>query len=391
MHSDAAHPPIIIAGAGPTGLMLGCFLAQKGLDFSIIEPRSHVSQHSRSIGIHPPSIHLFEQIGLLPRLLEAGNKITTGRAFVNQQEIGAIDFSRLPHEYPFILTVSQEITETLLQARLAELAPGCLQRGRRVTGFSQPPKHDAAAPIEVQLDDGSVRPASYLIACDGKNSELRAQAGIAFLGGEYPDVYVMGDFEDGLAARNEALVFLCEDGLVESFPHGVNTRRWVIKTNALPKTPNPEMIAREARRRTGLQPDVATNSMCSAFGVQRLMAESFYKKRLILAGDAAHVVSPIGGQGMNLGWLDAQLLSELFPDILNPEKPRPQLLKSYEYRRRNAAYEAAQRAEFNLRMGRAYSGNIFSKTLKTLAVKTMLFPPVQTFMLKKFTMHGLEY
>jgi 2-polyprenyl-6-methoxyphenol hydroxylase-like FAD-dependent oxidoreductase len=390
MPSDAASSRIIIAGAGPTGLMLGCFLAQKGLDFSIVEPRMQVSQHSRSIGIHPPSIALFEQIGLLPRLLEAGNKITTGRAFVNQQEVGAIDFARLPHDHPFILTVSQEITERLLETRLEELAPGCLQRGRTVTGFRQPSKKDATTDIEVFMDDGSSEKAAYMIACDGKNSGLREQAGIPFKGGEYPDVYVMGDFEDGLAGRNEALVFLCEDGLVESFPHGSNTRRWVIKTKELPSEPDPGMIASEAGRRTGLQPDVATNSMCSAFGVQRLMAESFFKKRLILAGDAAHVVSPIGGQGMNLGWLDVQLLSELLPDIVHPEKPRPQLLNSYEYRRRNAAYEAAQRAEFNLKMGRAYTGNALNKTLKKLTIKTMLFGPVQTFMLKKFTMHGLD-
>lgn len=370
--------------------MLGCFLAQKGLDFCIVEPRAQVSQHSRSIGIHPPSIALFEQLGLLPRLLEAGNKITTGRAFVNHEEVGAIDFARLPHAYPFILTLSQEITERLLETRLEELAPGCLRRGHKVTGFKQPSKNDATAQIEVELDDGSTEKAAYLIACDGKNSDIREQAGIRFRGGEYPDVYVMGDFEDGLAGRNEALVFLCEDGLVESFPHGINTRRWVIKTDELPSKSDAEMIAEEAGRRTGLRPDVATNSMCSAFGVQRLMAESFYKKRLILVGDAAHVVSPIGGQGMNLGWLDAHLLSELLPDIMHPEKPRPQLLNSYEYRRRNAAYEAAQRAEFNLRMGRAYIGNMLNKTVKKLTVKTMLFGPVQTMMLKKFTMHGLD-
>jgi 2-polyprenyl-6-methoxyphenol hydroxylase-like FAD-dependent oxidoreductase len=390
MQTDASSSRVIIAGAGPAGLMLGCFLAQKGLDFSIVEPRTQVSQHSRSIGIHPPSIALFEQIGLLPRLLEAGNKITTGRAFVNQQEVGAIDFGRLPHANPFILTLSQEITEQLLETRLEELAPGRLQRGRKVTGFKQPSKNDVSAQIEVELDDGSTEKAAYLIACDGKNSGIREQAGIAFKGGEYPDVYVMGDFEDGLAGRNEALVFLCEDGLVESFPHGSNTRRWVIKTDELPSEPDAAMIAEEAGRRTGLRPDVATNSMCSAFGVQRLMAESFYKKRVILAGDAAHVVSPIGGQGMNLGWLDGHLLSELLPDIVHAEKPRPQLLNNYEYRRRNAAYEAAQRAEFNLKMGRAYHGNAFSKTLKKLTIKTMLFGPVQTFMLKKFTMHGLD-
>ncbi|MCC5934953.1 MAG: FAD-dependent monooxygenase [Balneolales bacterium] len=378
-----AETDILIAGAGPTGLLLGILLAEKKIPFVMVEPRTQVSQHSRSIGIHPPSLQLFKECGLSNAFLKAGNRITTGRAFVDHSDLGTISFSGLSGAFPFILTLSQQVTEEILEKRLLELAPGQLYRG---TGFESFTKEKDG--LKVTLTDGQQIRCRYLIGCDGKNSRVREQAGIEFLGGSYPDTYIMGDFEDNLGTREEARVYLCRDGLVESFPHGQNLRRWVIKTTEPVSSPDAQLIAGLARERTGTAPEPDTNSMLSSFGVQRLMAESFVKGRVILAGDAAHVVSPIGGQGMNLGWFDAQLLAGLLPDVLRPEKPLPRLLNSYEYRRRNAAYTAAERAAFNLRMGRSFSPKI--SFLKKIAVSLMLLPPLRTVLLKKFTMDGLD-
>ena len=378
-----AETDLLIAGAGPTGLLLGILLAKAGIPFQMVEPRTEVSQHSRSIGIHPPSLQLFQETGLADAFLQAGNQIRVGRAYVNHQPLGTIPFSKLPHPFPFILTLSQQITEEILERALLELAPAQLHRGIAFEDFAK--EKDG---LRVKLTDGSEIRCRYLIGCDGKNSRVREKAGIPFLGGSYPDHYIMGDFEDNLGSREEARVYLCEDGLVESFPHGQNLRRWVIKTRDAVASPDAQLIAGLARERTGTAPDPATNSMLSSFGVQRMMAESFVKGRVILAGDAAHIVSPIGGQGMNLGWFDAKLLAGLLPDVLRPHKPLPRLFNSYEYRRRNAAYTAAERAGFNLRMGRAFSPKttFFKKNM----VRLMLLPPLRNILLRKFTMDGLD-
>lgn len=375
--------PVLIAGAGPTGLLLGIMLAMRDVPFRIYEPRKFVSQHSRSIGIHPPSLALFKEIDLLDAFLEKGNRINYGRAFVNHDAIGNIAFSKLEHPHPFILTLSQQITEEILEQRLLEHAPDSLSRGRAVSDFTRNKNG-----VVIILDDGTRIEGSYLVGADGKNSTVREKAGIDFMGGTYPDFYVMGDFEENISSRDEARVFLTSKGLVESFPHGKNLRRWVIKTDKKVDNPEAEWIAREASERTGTAPDPKTCSMLSSFGVQRLTADAFIKRRVILAGDAAHVVSPIGGQGMNLGWFDAALLAGLLPDVLNPAKPRPKLLHSYEYRRNRAAYTAAQRAEFNLKTGRAFSPK--SAWLKKLMVRAMLLPPSRGILLKKFTMDGLD-
>jgi len=375
--------PVLIAGAGPTGLLLGVMLAMREIPFRIFEPRESVSQHSRSIGIHPPSLQLFKETGLLDEFLEKGNRIHSGKAFVNHDAVGTISFSKLEHPYPFILTLSQQITEQILENRLLELAPDSLIRGQGVADFTRTKKG-----ITAILDNSTEVEGSYLVGADGKNSLVREKAGIEFLGGTYPDHYVMGDFEENIDSRDEARVFLTSRGLVESFPHGQNLRRWVIKTSDKIDTPEAGWIAKEAMDRTGTSPDPESCSMLSSFGVQRLTADAFFKKRVILAGDAAHVVSPIGGQGMNLGWFDAALLAGLLPDILNPEKPRPKLLHSYEYRRKRAAYAAAQRAEFNLKTGRAFPHK--TAFLKKLIVHLMLLPPARGILLKKFTMEGLD-
>ncbi len=375
--------PIVIAGAGPTGLLLGIMLAKQNLPFLIYEPRAEVSPHSRSIGIHPPSLSLFQEAGIEKPFLEKGNKITTGRAWVEGKPAGSIPFNRLSHPFPFILTLSQQITEEILEQELLYRASGSLKRGISVEGFSEEDDH-----ILVKLSSGEEVRAVRLIACDGKNSTVRQAAGIAFKGGDYPDRYVMGDFLDNTGNRDEARVFLSSRGLTESFPHGKNLRRWVLKVEKQHDDPDPEWIAQEAHIRTGTAPDSSTNSMISTFGVQRYLAETFFRRRIILAGDAAHIVSPIGGQGMNLGWFDAALLAGLLPDILNTEKPRPKLIHSYEYRRRNAAYKAAQRAEFNMRMGREFpAGMAF---FRRLVVRGMLLPPFRGKLLKNFTMDGLD-
>ena len=123
---------IAIIGGGPTGLMFGCLCALRGWDFVLLDKRVSHSTHSRSIGIHPPSLRLFEQIGLRPALLDQGTRIETGVAHIERERCGTIDFTRIAHGPPYILTLAQSITESLLEKRLRELAPDSLVRGQAV-------------------------------------------------------------------------------------------------------------------------------------------------------------------------------------------------------------------------------------------------------------------
>lgn len=353
--------------------MAGLLLASRNVPFIILEKRAAASSHSRSLGIHPPSIEIFEKTGLLDELLHHANAIRWGRAFVDNELIGEIHFSELKLRFPFILTISQSITEKLLETKLLEVRSDSLIRSCEV--------------VDINMDnDGCTLTTSlgtytcdHLIGCDGKNSLVREKAGIRFRGMEYPDTYMMGDFVDGFSDRETASIHLCKDGLVESIPHGKNLRRWVIKTNGFVENPDAGLLAKEVGNRTGVSINPETCTMTSAFGTQKLIADTFIRERAILAGDAAHIVSPIGGQGMNLGWLDVDHLCNLFPD------PSQNELRRFAAHRRKMALRAASRAEFNMKTGRSFSNS----TLRKLWVRAMLHAPFRKPLMKRFLMQGL--
>ncbi len=374
---------ILIVGAGSTGLMLAIMLAEKGIPFTIIDQKSATPTHSRSIGIHPPSISIFNRLGLLDTLMEKANKVTHGEAYIGSKPMGQIDFTKVDHAHPYILTVPQYHTEAVLEKKLADDYNIKVLRGIYLTTLTHFEKYCWAV---LQNKSGKIQhglKATYIIGCDGIGSTTRTLTGIGFEGSTYPDYYMMGDFEDNIGRRDFATVHLCKEGLVESFPHGINTRRWVVKTDHLIKKPAAQQIAEVAKERTGNYPDPETNTMTSGFRIKRFIADSFFHKRAILAGDAAHVNSPIGGQGMNLGWMDADYLAEVLPDAINKNSEEP--IEEYSKKRRVKANIAASRAGFNTRIGRSFNSALLRKGLVSVMVNT----PVSDYFIRSFTMLDL--
>ena len=195
----------------PAGLMLGALCALHGLRPLVVEQRHAPVTHSRSIGIQSPSLALFEQIGLLNDLLDAGNRINTGTAYLEATRMGDLHFSRQPVPHPYIVTCPQLVTERLLEARLNQLAPGALRRAHLVEHLDVTDAH-----CTVRTRNGTTFVAPWCFACDGHDSFIRTAAGIPVTAHAYPDSYLMGDFDDPPGTRDTAAVHLCRDGLVES-------------------------------------------------------------------------------------------------------------------------------------------------------------------------------
>lgn len=373
---------VIIVGGGAVGLFLACRLAQLGLNFLVLERNPRAITHSRSIGIHPPSLEKLALLGVATDMLEQGTKVTRGRAFANTTLLGELDFSRLPGAYPFVLTLPQSQTEKILERRLFELCPGALLRGADVHRLAS---ENEAVTVAFTSAEGQARAsAHFVVGCDGKNSVVRQAAGITFPGGSYPDSYLMGDFTDSSDLGRDAAIYLTDEGLVESFPLPGDQRRWVVKTDCYEQNATVHDLATLLKKRVRADVLAETNTMLSAFGVQHYLAKRFVAGRIALAGDAAHILSPIGGQGMNLGWLDAWLLAEVFALISQGGRAEP-LLARYNQRRRRAAWQAIKRAELNMLLGRKtrFAG------LRNALVWTMLNTPLAGLMSRVFTMRGL--
>ena len=343
---------VAIVGGGPVGLYLGGLLAQAGLDIAVLDRRTQAPPHSKAIGIHPRALHGFGRLGVLEPMRAAGITIRRGLLLGGGGRVlGELDFAGADPQHPYILSLPQMQTEALLTGRLEELAPGALRRPVTVCGIE-----DRGNSLNVQLEeDGQVQTltARHVVAADGWRSGLRQAAGIAFPGGPYPDRYLMGDFPDTTPFGESAMIALTAAGVTECFPLPGGLRRWVVHTGStLLDSAGPETLARIVRERTGLPIPAAECRMLSAFTVRRHLAERMVRGRFSLIGDAAHVVSPIGGQGMNLGWLDADALAPLLIRAVRGEKVPEAEWHHWETQRRRSAWVAARQAEANMSAGR---------------------------------------
>ena len=374
---------VVVVGGGPVGLFLGCLFAQAGVTFKVLERRREPVQHSRALGVHPPALEALARVGVAEALLARGVQVRRGHAFGGTRPLGSLSFQTCPGPYPFVLALPQFETEAVLERRLCELAPGSLLRGASVTGLQET---DAGLEVAYRTETSSEHiSAAFVVGCDGKDSVVRGLSNIPFVGRPYPDTYLMGDFADTTALGADVSIYLTDGGLVESFPVPGGQRRWVAKTAAYLKNASPETLSSLVGHRLGHTLPTETNTMLSAFGVQHYRAGTMAQGRILLAGDAAHVVSPIGGQGMNLGWLDAYAAARALTLVLKENRDRQEVLAAYSRERLRAARAAALRAEVNMRLGRRTR----LAPLKNALVKAALHSPLERALARLFTMRWL--
>lgn len=378
----------LVVGGGPVGLFLALSLLHEGVDVRVIERAEQPRAGSRSIGVHPPSIELFDEMGLSDRLIERGVRVRRGRAFGADGALGVVDFSACPAPHRYVLAVPQDETERVLREALSDRAPGALtvgearsvqQDGRTVTVGIRAAGRDVASR------------AAVVIGCDGKRSAVRAALDIPFDGATYPGTYAMADFPDETALGDDAAIYLDRAGLVESFPLPHRVRRWVARVGddmATPAAGADETVAALAARvgrRCGASLDVARASRPSLFRAERRLARTLSAGRVALAGDAAHVVSPIGGQGMNLGWMGARLLASDLATALRRGGSVQDVLTANGSVRKRVARAAARRAELNMWLGRPGSFPV----VRDLLLRGLLHRPLVDVFSRLFTMRGL--
>lgn len=351
---------VLVVGGGPVGLFTAALLGRLGLTVAVWERRDTDPTGSRAIGIHPPSLDAFAAIGLDAAVLAEAVLVRTGVARSRGRVLGTLSFDRASATHPYVATLDQHRTETLLRDRLA---PGVLRTGTTVTDLSRRAGHVVAHAVG---PDGCpvVVEAAFVVGADGARSAVRDLVGIASSGRDYRDRYVMGDFVDPepATARSSALVDVRPQGVVESFPLPGGRRRYVAlvphdTTGSGGGSPDPDAAVRLATivaARTGARPDPDTCTMTSGFRVRRRAASRVGVGRVVLVGDAAHEISPIGGQGMNLGWLDAAALAPLLAEAVRVGTAGVWQESANEYAvvRQAAARRAARQAELNMALGR---------------------------------------
>jgi 2-polyprenyl-6-methoxyphenol hydroxylase-like FAD-dependent oxidoreductase len=329
---------VLIVGAGPTGLMLGSQLARRGILATIIDRHAGPAEQTRAMGVHARTLEIYEKLGIAERALELGRIMEAGNMWAGGRRRARIPIGvmgRGVSRFPFMLMLGQDDNEHLLGEYLGNLGAS-VQWKTELLALEQKPDH-----VEARLrdPDGSVRTvtARYVAGCDGARSTVRELNRIGFPGAPYEHVFFVADTEaTGPMVPGELNVYLWRDGFHLYFPMR-GTDRWRV-IGILPQ----ELRAKEGVTFDDVLPSLGAEGgnriafrSCDWFSTYRIhhrVTERFRKGRCFLLGDAAHVHSPMGGQGMNTGLQDAYNLAWKLALVVSGQAGDA-LLDSYEAER----------------------------------------------------------
>ena len=308
---------VVIAGGGPTGLMLAGELALAGIDVAIVERRASQDLAGlRAGGLHARTIEVLDQRGIADRFVSQGQVIQRAPFASN-----TLDISDLPSRHNYFLALWQTHIERILADWVGELAVP-IYRGHEVTGFAQ---DDTGVDVELS-DDRSLR-AKYLVGCDGGRSLIRKKSGIDFLGWDPSTSYLIAEVE--MAEEPEWGIRRSEKG-INAFAKLSDGVRVVVNEGHVEQRGEPTLrdLSEALTALYGTDYGLRSATYISRFTDMARQAASYRERRVLLAGDAAHVHSPVGGQGLNIGLQDAVNLGWKLAQVVQGTTPES-LLETY--------------------------------------------------------------
>jgi 2-polyprenyl-6-methoxyphenol hydroxylase-like FAD-dependent oxidoreductase len=302
---------VLVIGAGPVGLTMAAEAARYGLSIRIIDTAPHASTTSKALVVWSRTLELFDRMGCTDAFLAAGIRAHGASMRHGHTVIGSTRFDSIPSAYNFGLMVPQRDTERLMAAHLGALGVS-VEREVALTGFAEAADHVEAMLRHADGREETVE-ARWLVGCDGAHSTVRHQLGVAFDGKAQGDDWFLADVRldgEGAPPHDEVTIYLHRDGLFAVFPMPEGRCRvigTVGKTDPAHPRPDPTLdeVQALADGRTAGGFRVSEPEWLSTFRVHERKVAEYRHGRIFLAGDAAHIHSPAGGQGMNTGMQDA--------------------------------------------------------------------------------------
>ena len=322
MNSTGVDTDVLIVGAGPVGLFLANECARRGLRWRLVEEHSTQSEYSKALAIFPRTLEVFDMAGVVAPFLEKANRVTKVAIMTHERRLAQMQFTPEESPYQFVAMVPQNVTEQLLVEELRRKGGDVEYETKFIS--AEPVSGDRALADGVSHDRGSERQAdgvsvtldhngktiklraSFVVGCDGAHSAVRHLLNIPFAGGQYADLFMLADIEtnDSLPA-DELLLCPSELGPVAIFPISA-VRRRIVATVAHPEgdAPSLDLVRKVLAERAPRGIETRSLNWSTYFRIHHRHVSHLRVGRFFIAGDAAHIHSPFGGQGMNTGLQD---------------------------------------------------------------------------------------
>jgi rifampicin monooxygenase len=382
MHSLPLMFDVVIAGCGPTGAMLAAELRLHDARVLVLEKEIEPVSFVRIVGLHIRSIELMAMRGLLERILEHGRRRPAGGFFA------AIDKpapAGLDSAHAYLLGIPQPVIVRLLEEHAIALGAR-VRRGCAVAGFTQDDEG-----VTVELAGGEQVRTRYLVGCDGGRSTVRKLLGVGFPGEPSWTETLMGEMEVGVPPEQiAATVAGITDQRFSIRPFGNGVCRVIVPAAGVSDRAEPpglEDFRQQLRTIAGTDFGVHSPRWLSRFGDATRLAERYRVGRVLLAGDAAHIHPPAGGQGLNLGVQDAVNLGWKLAAQVSGWAPDP-LLDTYQAERHPVAADVLDNTRAQMELSSTAPG---PQAVRRLLTELMDFDEVNRHLIEKITAIGIRY
>ncbi len=388
-----ATPLILIVGAGPTGMSAAIELKRAGLNVRIVDKAEHLALHSQALVVQARTLEQFQRYGIAEKAVARGRKVIRGVLWSDGKRILKVHFDRIMSRYPYVLMLPQNETETILNETMESLGAKT-ERGIELVSIKQEAADITAVLRHPDGNEEEVNP-RWIIGCDGAHSTVREKLGIPFEGKGVGLSFFLGDLEvDGSDAPDDELSIHLHRGGDAIFLVRLTDRltRVIVAVHAKQgKEMQKDLTLKDfqgALDRAEVKVKVHASEWMTPFHVHDLQARRYRRGNVFLAGDASHIHSPVGGQGMNTGVQDAANLGWKLAAVARGGDPV--LLDSYEEERSAVGRALLRFTERGLKL--ATSPNPLVEALRDdLLPAYSILTPVQKAMMGFISETGIEY